>query len=252
MGDDAQVGEGADAGAVDGGGDGGALLRLTGVSRRYGDRVALQPVDVSVGAGRCVALLGPNGSGKSTLLRIASGRDEPTTGTVTFDGRPLDEDDLHARARIAVVSEATGWYPDLTVREHLLLVAVAHGVSDPGTWVSWALADRYLTEKADALPSSLSSGQVQAFGLASALVRPRDLLVLDEPEQRLDPGARLRLADRIATEKADGVAVLLATHHAELAHAVADHVVLLDDGHVVASGPPGEVLPPAPAERVAR
>ncbi len=219
------------------------LLSLADVSRSYGDRVALHPVSLDVAAGECVALLGPNGSGKSTLLRIAAGRDAPTSGTVTFDGRRLDEEDLHARARIAVVGDVTATYPDLTVREHLLLVAVSHGVGDDAAqWVDWALADRHLEEKADALPSSLSSGQHQALLLAAALVRPRDVLVLDEPEQRLDPGARTRLAERLAAEREDGVAVLLATHHKDIALTVADRAVLLDDGRVVRRGRPAKVL----------
>jgi ABC-2 type transport system ATP-binding protein len=220
------------------------LLELAGVSRRYGDDlVALHPLDLEVPAGQCVALMGPNGSGKSTLLRIAAGRDRPTTGSVRFAGEPLREESLHARARIAVVGDATGCYPDLTVREHLLLVAVGHGVSDPDRWVDWALADRRLTDKASALPSALSSGQFQALLLASALVRPRDLLVLDEPEQRLDPRARQDLAGRIEAETGDGVAVLLATHHTDLATAVAGRALVLEDGHVVADGRPGDVLP---------
>jgi len=223
---------------------GGPLLQLTGVSRSYGDFTALHPLDLAVLPGQCVALMGPNGSGKSTLLRIAAGRDRPSTGTVAFAGRPLVEEDLHARARIAVVTDAGGCYPDLTVREHLVLVAVGHGVGDPDRWVEWALADRRLLAKADALPSSLSSGQVQALMLASALVRPRDLLVLDEPEQRLDPGARHDLATRIQAETGDGVAVLLATHHHDLARAVAGRVVLLADGRVAGDGAPADVLPP--------
>jgi ABC-type multidrug transport system ATPase subunit len=218
------------------------LLHLDGVSRTYGDFAALQPLDLSVSAGECVALMGPNGSGKSTLLRIAAGRDRPTTGTVDFDGRPLSEEGLHARARIAVVGDSSGCYPDLTVREHLMLVAVGHGVGDPGDWVTWALADRRLTEKASALPSSLSSGQMQALLLASALVRPRELLILDEPEQRLDPQARRDLAERIEAERADRVAILLATHHTDLALAVADRVLVLEDGRVVAEGSPADVL----------
>ena len=220
-----------------------ALLSLDGVSRSFGERVALYPVSLDVAAGECVALLGVNGSGKSTLLRIAAGRDKPTSGTVTFDGRVLEEEDLHARARIAVVGDVAATYPDLTVREHLLLVAVSHGVGDEAAgWVDWALEDRHLTDKADALPSSLSSGQHQALLLASALVRPRDLLVLDEPEQRLDPDARTRLADRLSSEREDGTAVLVATHHRELALAVADRVLVLDDGKVIAEGLPRDVL----------
>ena len=92
-----------------------ALLILDEVSRSYGDRVVLHPVSLEVAPGEVVALLGPNGSGKSTLLRIAAGRDLPTSGTVTFDGRRLDEEDLHARARIAVVGDVSATYPDLTV-----------------------------------------------------------------------------------------------------------------------------------------
>ena len=211
-----------------------ALLALRGVSRTYDARQALAPIDLDLEAGGCIALIGANGSGKSTLLRIACGREIPTTGTVRLDGDELREDDPHVRARIAVVADSPSFYPDLTVREHLLLVAVSHGVGDDaGEWIDWALADRRLSDHADAYPSTLSSGQVQALLLAAALVRPRELLVLDEPEQRLDPGARDRLAERLLAERADGVAVLLATHSAELAEAVADRLVRLEDGRVI-------------------
>ncbi|GAB2701694.1 ABC transporter ATP-binding protein [Kitasatospora kifunensis] len=219
-----------------------ALLKLTGVSRSYGDREVLHPVDLALAAGECVALLGHNGSGKSTLLRVAAGRDLPTKGTVRFDGLPMDENDPRIRARVAVVGDTVAHYPDLTVREHLLLVAVAHGVADARNWVEQVLADRMLTERADALPSALSSGQLQALLLACALVRPRDLLLLDEPEQRLDPQARQRLADLLRGELADGVAVLLVTHHTDLARELAHRVVVLEDGRIVAEGAPGEVL----------
>jgi len=218
------------------------LLQLHQVSRRYAARTALHPVDLAVGAGECVALLGHNGSGKSTLLRIAAGRDVPTTGSVRFDGAPMDENDRRVRARVAVVGDTAAHYPDLTVREHLALVAVAHGVDDPLEWVDRVLATLRLSEHAEALPGSLSSGQLQALQLGAALVRPRDLLVLDEPEQRLDPGARARLAELLRGELADGVGVLLATHHTELALAVADRAVLLDEGRVLLSGTPDEVV----------
>jgi ABC-type multidrug transport system ATPase subunit len=219
-----------------------ALLKLTGVSRSYGDREVLHPVDLALAAGECVALLGHNGSGKSTLLRVAAGRDLPTKGTVRFDGLPMDENDPRIRARVAVVGDTVAHYPDLTVREHLLLVAVAHGVADARAWVQQVLDDRMLTERADALPSALSSGQLQALLLACALVRPRDLLLLDEPEQRLDPQARRRLAELLRAELADGVAVLLVTHHTDLARELADRVVVLEDGRIVAQGAPGKVL----------
>jgi ABC-2 type transport system ATP-binding protein len=207
------------------------LLTLTGVSRKYGERLALSPVDLAVAAGRCVAVMGENGSGKSTLLRIAAGRDAPTTGQVVYAGRGLTEDDLVVRTEVAVVGDIVSAYPDLTVREHLQLVAVAHGAGRG----SDDLIDRALTEcrlagHADALPGSLSSGQQQALHLAAALVRPRRLMVLDEPEQRL------------SAEKRAGVALLMATHHTELATAVADHVLVLSDGVIIGQGKPETAL----------
>jgi ABC-type multidrug transport system ATPase subunit len=223
-------------------GGSGALLRLRKVSRTYGERRALHPVDLELRAGECVALYGRNGSGKSTLLRIAAGRDAPTSGDALFAGRRVDEDDPEVRARVAVVGDAVSCYPDLTVREHLELVTVAHAVDDADAWIDQVLADRRLTDHARALPGSLSSGQLQSLLLAAALVRPRELLVLDEPEQRLDPAARARLAELLVAEKRDGTAVLLATHQAELARSVADRMIALDDGRVIADGEPAAVL----------
>jgi ABC-2 type transport system ATP-binding protein len=219
------------------------LLTLGGVSRSYGELQALLPVDLAVSVGQCVALLGVNGSGKSTLLRIAAGRDTPTTGQVRYGGMPLREDDLVARTEIAVAGDVMSTYPDLTVREHLLLVAVAHGAGERApSLVDSALAECRLADHGDALPGSLSSGQRQALQLAAVLVRPRRLLILDEPEQRLDPGARQWLADLLVAQKAAGAAVLLATHHIELAEAVADEVIVLLDGQVIARGLPREAL----------
>jgi ABC-2 type transport system ATP-binding protein len=219
------------------------LLVLTGVSRSYGPLQALRPLDLTVTAGQCTALLGVNGSGKSTLLRIASGRDSPTTGKVSYGGMLLREDDLTARTEIAVVSDASSAYPDLTVREHLMLVAVAHGAgADAAGLVDDALAECRLADHGEALPSALSSGQRQALQLAAVLVRPRRLLILDEPEQRLDPGARRWLEGLLSTEKSRGAALLMATHHLELAEAVADQAVVLQDGEVVGRGTPGEAL----------
>ncbi len=219
------------------------LLVVSGVSRRYGDRVALQPLDLTLAAGQCVAVLGANGSGKSTLLRIAAGRDTPSAGRVSYGGRVMSEDDPVVRTEIAVVGDLVSAYPDLTVREHLQLVAVAHGAGrGSDALVDRALAECRLAGHDGALPGSLSSGQLQALQLATVLVRPRRLLVLDEPEQRLDPAARRWLGGLLRGEKQAGAALLLATHHTELAAAVADHVIVLSDGAVTAEGPPDQAL----------
>ena len=219
------------------------LLALTGVSRSYGSLQALGQVSLELAAGECIALLGVNGSGKSTLLRIAAGRDTPTTGQVCYLGRALREDALVARTEIAVAGDVSSTYPDLTVREHLLLIAIAHGAGeDAPVLADAALEECRLAGHESALPGSLSSGQRQALQLAAVLVRPRRLLILDVPAQRLDPGARRWLAGLLAAEKAGGAAVLLATHHVELAEAVADQAIVLLDGQVVARGAPADAL----------
>ncbi|MBW1602650.1 ABC transporter ATP-binding protein [Streptomyces sp. JJ66] len=220
-----------------------ALLRVADVTHAYGDRAVLHGVSLAVVPGECVALVGPNGCGKSTLLRLAAGREQPTTGRVEFGGAVLDEDDPATRARIATVLDAAVFYPDLTVREHLLFVALAHGLgAGADAAVDHVLDQHHLTEHADALPGTLSSGQTQALLLASAFVRPHELLVLDEPEQRLDSRARAELADRLRAHTARGVAVLLATHDPHLAHHAADRTLALESGH----------LAPTPPERLAQ
>jgi ABC-2 type transport system ATP-binding protein len=209
------------------------LLRLTQVSRTYADRCVLAPLDVEVFAGRCVALTGDNGSGKSTLLRLAVGRDQPSTGQIQFDGQELREDDQQQRQRISVCLGTASFYPDLSVRDHLELVALSHGLGDETAQeVDEIMTRRGLTALADRLPASLSSGQLQSMLLAAALVRPFDLLVLDEPEQRLDARARLELAEVLKHEIADDAAILLASHDAQLVAAVADEVIHLTDGAV--------------------
>ncbi|WP_039938583.1 ABC transporter ATP-binding protein [Streptomyces himastatinicus] len=206
------------------------LLRLDAVSRSYGDREVLRSVTLDVGPGECVALTGDNGSGKSTLLRLASGRERPTSGKALFDGAPIVEDDPATRARVATVMDPGAHYPDLTVREHLMLVALAHGLGDGAeAAVEAVLEEHRLAGHGDVLPSALSSGQTQSLLLAAAFVRPHDLLVLDEPEQRLDGRARRELAHRLAAHRDRGTAILLATHLEVLAE-VADRVLTLDGG----------------------
>lgn len=211
------------------------LLRLDRVSRSYGDREVLRAVTLDVAPGECVALTGDNGSGKSTLLRLASGRERPTSGRALFEGAPIDENDPVTRARVATVMDPGAHYPDLTVREHLMLVALAHGLGDAAeSAVEAVLEEHHLAGHDRVLPTALSSGQTQSLLLAAAFVRPHDLLVLDEPEQRLDGGARRELAHRLAAHRDRGTAILLATHH-DVLSAVADRVLTLDGGIPVAA-----------------
>ncbi|GHJ17796.1 ABC transporter ATP-binding protein [Micromonospora sp. AKA38] len=196
------------------------MLTVRGLTRRFGQLTVLEDVSFGLAAGRLAVVVGPNGSGKTTLLRCVVGADRPDAGEVLLDGRRCYETDARTRALLAAALDDIDFFPDLSVVEHLELVAYAHGGS--GATVAEVIAELGLERARDQLPSTLSSGQRRRLALASCFVRPRRLLVLDEPEQRLDARGRAWLADRLLREKRAGTAVLMATHDAELAASTAD------------------------------
>jgi ABC-type multidrug transport system ATPase subunit len=130
---------------------------------------------------------------------------------------------------VATVLDDDAFFPSLTGVEHLLLTARGHGVADADEAVAAAIEDFGLGERAAALPSALSSGQRRRLALAAALVRPFRLLVLDEPERRLDARMRRRLATRLAGLVADGATVVFASHDPDFLETLADRVLVVDD-----------------------
>ena len=208
-----------------------ALLEVRGLRRRYAEIDVVSGLDLDVDAGEAVALVGSNGTGKSTVLRCVTGADAPTAGTVTLDGQPLDDRTAAVRTALATVMDDLDYFPDLSVVEHLDLFARAHRVADAEAVVDGVLRDVGLVAQAGQLPGTLSSGQRRRLALASAFVRPRRLLVLDEPEQRLDVEGVAWLAQRLTREKAEGTAILMASHEPALVEAVADRVHKLGSGH---------------------
>jgi heme ABC exporter ATP-binding subunit CcmA len=201
------------------------LLRVRDLVRRFGEVDVVNGLDLDVAAGTAVALVGRNGAGKSTVLRCITGADKPTSGTIELDGEPMDERSPKVRSAVAVVMDDMDFFPDLSVVEHLDLFAKAHRVPDAEAVVDEILTELGLSPHSGQLPGTLSSGQKRRLALASAFVRPRRLLVLDEPEQRLDTAGLEWLAERLRREKADGLGVLLASHAPALVEAVADRVI---------------------------
>ena len=204
-----------------------ALLSADAVAAGHGDVQVCAPVTLRVPPGRAVALVGPNGVGKSTVLQTLVGLLPPLAGYVCFGADPVDERQASFRRAVAQVLDDEAFFPSLTAREHLLLTARGHGVADPDATVAAELDLFGLTERADALPTALSSGQRRRLALAAAFVRPARLLVLDEPERRLDADMRRALAARLARDRDAGLALLLASHDVELVRTVADDVLLI-------------------------
>ncbi|GAA1511170.1 ABC transporter ATP-binding protein [Kribbella lupini] len=200
---------------------------MTGLRHLYADRPVIEDLTFSLPAGRAVALVGPNGAGKTTVLRCIVGAHEPAAGKILLDGVPIDERAEVVRRDVAALLDDLDFFPDLTAAEHLDLLARAHGNPEPEDLVDTLLDDVGLLAAADQLPGSLSSGQRRRLALATTLVRPRKLLVLDEPEQRLDTAGVAWLAERLVAEKKAGTSVVFASHDPALVEAVADSRVEL-------------------------
>ena len=205
------------------------ILSVKGLRRAFDEHVVLDGVSVSVKAGQVCAVTGPNGAGKTTLLRCVAGTLKADAGTVMVLGLEVDESDPQIRAAIATVLDDMEFFPDLSVAEHLELMAYAHATPDPLGVVDELLEALSLEPARDQVPPTLSSGQRRRLALASCFVRPRRLLVLDEPEQRLDVRGRDWLRDQLLREKKNGSAVLMASHDTELVDAVADLRLAIGD-----------------------
>lgn len=205
------------------------VLLARGLSVGHAGVPVCAPVDVTVVGGQMLAVIGANGSGKSTLLHAVLGLLEPLAGTLEVLGREVDERERSFRTHVAGVLDADAYFPGLTTREHLVLTARGHAVRSAGAVVDDLLEQFGLTDHADAFPEALSSGQRRRLLLAAGFARPRKLLVLDEPEQRLDVRMRRRLAQMLREDAGRGVAVVFATHDEALLRGTGAPALLVGD-----------------------
>ena len=215
-------------------------LRIT-----YGDVIAVDGVSFAAHPGEVVALLGPNGAGKTSTIEALEGYHRPASGTVRVLGHDPRADHAAVVGRIGVMLQEGGLYPGIRTAEVLdLFAAYYDDPADPA-----ALLERVgLADQAKATARRLSGGQQQRLALALALVgRPR-VAFLDEPTAGLDVDGRLLVRDVVREQRETGVCVLLATHDLAEAEKVADRVVIVDKGRVVADGTPAELMSATGAE----
>lgn len=205
------------------------VIRVEDLAVTIDREVLLPAVSFDLDAGDTLVLQGPNGSGKTTLLRVLAGLQRPSRGTATIAGEAISEQNAQFRSRVAAHIGIPPLARDLTLREHLELVAASWGKSaQEARSVALELLDELgITALAHRFPHEISSGQNQLFTLALTLARHFEVLLLDEPEQRLDAN-RLDVAiETLAARKSAGATLVLATHRPEIANALADKTLHL-------------------------
>jgi ABC-type sugar transport system ATPase subunit len=217
------------------------MLRLEHVSKRFGQRAAVDRISLELGRGEFCVLLGPSGCGKSTLLRLVAGLERATEGRIEIDGRDVTGVDPADRD-VAMVFQNYALYPHMTVRENLAFPLVTRRVPDPEPRVREAAELLQIEDLLDRLPRQLSGGQRQRVAIGRAIVRHPKLFLFDEPLSNLD--AQLRAETRVELARLHarlGATVLYVTHDQLEAMTLGTRVVLLRDGRVEQEGTPDQL-----------
>jgi ABC-2 type transport system ATP-binding protein len=214
-----------------------------GLTKRFGDLVAVDHVDLRIESGTVFSLLGPNGAGKTTMVRMLATLSAPTSGTATVCGHDVVREADAVRSAISMTGQFAALEDNLTARENLLLMARLRGYGKAAAVRQVdSLIDRFdIGEFRDKLIKAVSGGQRRRVDLAASLVVQPQLLVLDEPTTGLDPRSRQAVWSTIRDLVEQGVTLLLTTQYLEEADALADDIVLIDHGQAVAAGTPSEL-----------
>lgn len=211
-------------------------LRVEGLVKAYGGRLVVDRLDLEAARGAVTAVLGPNGAGKTTTIEICEGLRRADAGHIRVLGRPPDDPAL--RSRVGVMLQEGGIYGSITCREALTHAASLYRSPHAPDQLIDTLG---LTDVAGVVSRRLSGGQRQRLSLALALVGRPELVFLDEPTAGLDPHARRQVWDLVEGLREKGVGVVLTTHYLDEAEHLADHVVIIDRGHVIVSGHPRDL-----------
>lgn len=220
------------------------IVEVSGVSKRFGARVAVDDLTLNVPQGVCFGLLGPNGAGKTTTLRMVYGVAQPTRGSVRVFGMDVSRRVRAVRQRLGVTLQQNVLVEPLSPRENLTVFGRYHllGEAELAQRVEELLDFMELRSHADAPVSTLSGGYQRRLAVALSLVNRPELLILDEPTTGLDPGVRLALWSRVRELRRNGATILLTTHYMDEAQRLCDHVAIMSAGKVIAQGPPQELI----------
>jgi sodium transport system ATP-binding protein len=220
------------------------MIRISGLTKRYGPISAVRELTLQVPPGEVYALLGPNGAGKTTALRCLAGLLAPTAGSAEICGIDVVTRSAEARGRLAYLSSSMGLYARLSAREVVAFFGQLHGLEGAilEERVESVTRQFGLDDFADRLCGKLSTGQRQRVALARALVHDPPVLILDEPTLGLDVLSGQAIHQFIEREAGRGKAILFSTHQMEEVELLADRVGVLRRGELVAEGTPTEIV----------
>ncbi len=219
----------------------GPAIELDRAGRTFGERVALQPLELAIPPGEIFGLLGPNGSGKTTTLRILATLIRPTAGTARILGNDVVSTPMAVRRQVGAMPEKPSLYERLTVRDNLVFWADAHEVPEPKAAIDQALQFVGLRGRENERVGQLSKGWRQRVALARAIVHRPKVLLLDEPSSGLDPSAAAAMERMIRALVADGATVLMNTHRLAEAERICDRVAILRHGELLELGTPRQL-----------
>jgi ABC-2 type transport system ATP-binding protein len=212
------------------------VIEVDGLTKRYGDVVAVDDLSFAVASGEVLGLVGPNGAGKTTTLRCMCGILRPTGGTIRIAGCDLATDPIGAKRRLAFIPDEPHLFDALTAEEHLRFVGRLYGVADADARSAALLQELELVERRGALPAELSRGMKQKLAIACGLMHEPSVLILDEPLTGLDPGAIRRMKATIVARARAGAAIILSSHLLHLVEELCTRILVIQRGRAVAAG----------------
>ena len=220
------------------------IAKLEHIVKRYGNHLALDCVDIKINDGEILGLLGPNGAGKTTLIHGMIGLIPIDSGTITIFGKDLKKNILEIKKDIGLVTQEVTIFEDLSTWDNLDFFGGVYGLrgEELRKNIQEALEIVGLSDQKNKLPAKFSGGMKRRLNIACALVHKPKFLIMDEPTVGIDAQSRSYILDTVRRLNKNGTTVLYTTHYIEEVQAISTRVVIMDQGHVIAEGTPGELI----------
>lgn len=217
------------------------MIQVEGLTKLYGEFVAVNELSFAVKAGEVMGLVGPNGAGKTTTLRCLGGIIPPTRGTIRICDFDIAKDPIAAKKQLAFFTDEPRLFDYLTVQQHLNFVARIYQVSNYEALAGSLLEELEIADKRDALPGELSRGMKQKLVIACGLLHSPKVIFFDEPLTGLDPLGIRRMKDSILKRARAGAAIIISSHLLHLVQEICSHVLILKNGRKIIDGTIDEI-----------